>query len=82
MQKLHLSYSSLVEGYCEGISKGYHTISLALEYCNWGVSSKDIHTGFNSCRERIIVEEYRPSTNIVGGTYVGYTSSFYLCTLA
>ena len=58
---------SLVEGHCSGITSGYHTLSLYLETCDWGTSSIDANTGYRSNTNRIIIGEFRPSSNIIGG---------------
>ena len=58
---------SLVEGHCSGITAGYHTLSLYLETCDWGKSSIDANTGYGGNTNRIIIKEFRPASNIIGG---------------
>lgn len=56
-----------MEGHCQGVSAGYHTLSLYLASCPWGVGHLDVNTGWNSCRNRVIINELRKETNIGAG---------------
>ena len=60
-------HSIAVEGHCQGVSAGYHTLSLYLASCPWGVGYLDVYTGWNSCRNRVIINELRKETNIGAG---------------
>ena len=57
----------LVEGHCSGITTGYHTLSFYLGTCDFGTGYKDTKTGWNGNTNRILIEEFRPSSNIIGG---------------
>ena len=62
-------HSIAVEGHCQGVSAGYHTLSLYLASCPWGTGYLDVYTGWNSCRNRVIINELRKETNIGAGTH-------------
>ena len=60
----------LVEGHCHGISSGLHQLSLYVGRCEQGISVIDTYTGMGGITNRIIVEEFRPSTGIYAGKQV------------
>lgn len=55
-----------VEGHCSNILSGSHKITLRIEGCEFG-KFIGADTGFNEHTERIIIEEFRKSSNIIGG---------------
>ena len=61
--------SLLVEGHCSGISAGLHILSLWVGSCD-GIEVyvyKATHTGSNENINRILIEEFRPNSNIIAG---------------
>ena len=61
------NYIILVEGHCSGISSGQHQISLYKGPCELGSHLLYGYTGWQGHVNRIIVEEFRVSSNIIGG---------------
>lgn len=60
--------SILVEGYCSEIAAGTHDIRLRVEECaESGTYRYSVKTGTNGVAQRLIIEEIRMQTNIVGG---------------
>lgn len=60
----------VVEGYCSGITRGSHTISLYITRCPQAYNGNpigDAQTGYNGNRNRILVEEIKLGTDVVAG---------------
>ena len=73
LKKLH--YHFLVQGHCGGISAGSHILSFHLETCDRDRNFIRGHTGWEGHTNRIIVEEFRPNSNIIGGNLCFQISS-------
>ena len=63
-------YIFAVEGHCSGITSGYHTLNLYIETCLGGRNYKDTATGWSGNTNRLIIEEFRLSSNIIGGKHI------------
>lgn len=64
----------VVEGHCSGISAGHHTINLYIEPCQLDYGYRDTNTGWNGNTNRIVIEEFRSRSNIIGGKQLKPTS--------
>ena len=60
----------VVEGYCYNVLSGQRRISVWVKNCI-GVHEGIPQTGWNGISQRLIVEEFRPQSNVVKGLIFG-----------